>query len=160
LRWDILADLNYEETVLATTSGAYSDYSISNQNDAALFVDALWGSGTDCTFATNELPTCGITTTNLTPLLGDNTNQYYDFAWFLSDDGEYVDTGYIEFMMIDPNPGQFKMLGEYRTIEWTDKQSSSGEDPENPVTWLLYRDISSVPAPPGLIGVKWHRKEA
>jgi hypothetical protein len=54
-------------------------------------------------------------------------------------------------MMIDPNPGQFKMLGEYRTIEWTDKQSSSGEDPENPVAWLLYRDISPVPAPPALL---------
>ena len=50
LRWDVLADLNYTQALAATTSGAYSDWTIATENDAIMFMTAL--TGLTKTFAT------------------------------------------------------------------------------------------------------------
>ena len=150
LRWDILDDLTYAETVAATgAGGAYDGWTIGDINDAQLFVDALLGTPNSCTTAQSVSTSCGTFTGSMVQLVGDNhgLGDGDAFAWFLSNNGTGAEAGFL--FSVDQSGEIFKR-NEYNAIATTDQFAANGTASSDPVSWLLYRDVPAVPVPAGL----------
>lgn len=147
LRWDVLADLTYAETLAAIgTGGAYEGFKIAGINEAQAFTDALlFGQSNGCSAldAVNRTCATGLGTI-FDALLGDNHGARSNYAFFLSDNGSGNETGFIQ---IDNGLGTLLKHNEYLPVLSTDRFSSSGSNSDLPITWLLYRDIAPVPLP-------------
>lgn len=144
LRWNLLAPLNYAETLAQIAPGGdYEGWKIAHNSHAQLFVESLfYNAANACTLTNNEL--CGTHTAGIgkfTALLGDNHGSRYDFAWFLSDNGSGEDVGYLQ---ADKESGQFFKINEWGTIGDSNYYSHKTN---LSISWLLYREVN-VPAPP------------
>jgi len=91
LRWDVLANLNYAQTLAATTVGSYQGWEIANEMDAELFVKALTGTTFDFSVLPEQIRIHDSYTgpdyssTQMTALLGDSFIRgggERDIAWF------------------------------------------------------------------------------
>ena len=84
LRWDVEADLTYQETVdlISTGARAGEGWAIANADKARAFTDALFGTN-PCSNATDFATCRSDLPLDLSLLLGDNYNVSDDFAWFL-----------------------------------------------------------------------------
>ena len=155
LRWDVLADRNYAETVAATgAGGAYEGWSIADDVKAQAFTDALLRDHTNncTTTGPGDLPvSCGSgVTADFDALLGNNYAEGVSLAWFLANANANGDAG---FVTVGSAGGTVEKDVACCTIEETDVFSANGGSPQYPVTWLLYRDApepTPVPLPAAL----------
>jgi len=172
LRWDVLEDLTYEQTkTIISSGGAYQDWEIATDIEAQLFINALVGIPNPCTITNNS--GCGFDEyengldQTYGRLVGDNywlDSEYifngaaigYNYAWFEStstttDVGHIYTVDYTEFnkpyKIVLKNNNGF-------SYERSDINSSSGTEPEHPISWLLFRDpakIATIPEPSSLL---------
>jgi hypothetical protein len=152
LRWDILADYTYAETVAATgPGGAYEEFEIAHNAEAQNFVDAfLQGVANACATSGNSTCNDADVAPGLTGLLGDSYSTQVDLAWFLSDNGTGSEVGYIGYFD-SAAPSTLLKDNEFTTIAGSDAYSASGNHADVPLPWLVYRASGgSVPVPPTL----------
>ena len=98
LRWDVLADLTYAETLSAITPGGiYEGWQIAGISEALLFTNALLFGRTNNCDGTTTAPCNTDLPSNLTSLLGDSFSPGEDFAWFLSDNGTGEEVGFLQY---------------------------------------------------------------
>lgn len=156
LRFDVLADLNYEQIVAATSAGgAYAEYSIAGLNDAQSFVDALLGATANkCTTVTDfgVGETCNATQISFDAeaLLGENYWPSNPVAWFLSDNNRVSEVGALSIRN-SGNDVFVEKYNEWGPIYHSDEWSGSGYFSSHSITWLVYRDhLVAVPVPAAL----------
>ena len=139
LRWDALADLTYEQTLAAISSGGqYEGWQFARNAEAQLFTNALLqGLSNACTTVGSD--SCNeILPSTLTDLLGNSgpgglSNQ----VGFLSEDN--LQAGYLQYT----HEGDFGTLAKFNDVSDIALQDA-GEN----IGWLLYRtDGGSVPPP-------------
>jgi len=144
LRWNgPQLGLTYADILAAIgTGGSLEGWSIANNADAQLFIEALL-SGTGltnwCNASNASTCTYGLPST-LSALFGDNHTDSADFVIFLSDNGVSAEAGYIQYI------GSSAYV--YKANEWTtipDADSYYSND-----SWLLSR-----PAPVPLPAAAW-----
>ena len=160
LRWDVLAGLSYSEALTATTTGDYASYQIGNRLDAVLFVQAMsLGTNTCDTPGLTDV-TCGSTGT-FGSIFGSNYNSEYDYAWFRSQSVPQ-EVGWIS--IAEPSDqGDIRIDWAWDDIPSADRIGSLGST--TPVSWLMYKETESIPAPPllllfitGFFGLTWFTK--
>ena len=137
LRWDVLKDLTYAQTLDAISdTGEYNTWNIATFNEAQMFTVALLGTNNNnCTTSNNAYcGTSGVDNHALTG--GNNFNNGYGYAWFLSDITE------VGYMYNGVNGGIYKN-NNWSSIAGSDSYSSSGANPS--ISWMLYRNTTSVP---------------
>lgn len=146
LRWDVLADLNYTQTLAAIGSGgAYEGWQIAHNSQAQMFIDALFSPASpSCNTSSGGSQLCGNITSGLAPLFGDNYDAGFDFAFFLNDASTIYTVGILEHNNSNGGINEYENWG---TIANSDKWSQTGVFSERPITWLLYRDPALVPVP-------------
>lgn len=155
LRWDVLADLNYAQTLTAIgTGGEYEGWLIAGIDKAQAFTDALLDTQTNsCTTSQTGSTECadGLTV-DYVALLGNNFSSEANLAWFLSDNGTDEEIGFIRTGYFNTTPGNqlIYKINEWGMISTSNLYSSSGSASDTPVTWLLYRDVTPVPIPASL----------
>ncbi len=147
LGWDALAGLSHAQTVALTAPGeAYEGWVLAGIGDAQRFADALLGTPNACSTATEPDETCG-NAAGLGALLGPNGLPRYDFAWFLSDDGNFGDVGLLTY---DDASGRFNKWNEWGGLPDADAFGVL----EDGVAWLMYRPYAvSEPPVVALIGL-------
>jgi hypothetical protein len=153
LRWDVLADDTYAQTLAKTlvVGGTYFGWEIATANDVNLFLNALYNGGDhSCENNDTTLLNCKDNGTQsseyYTALLGDSYEPNgSDAAWFY-DDGA-IDNNF------DPKAG-YLLLGrgslntkynEVATIPETDTYSNVGgvySTNSDTIGWLMYRPTS------------------
>lgn len=148
LRWDVEADLTYQETVdlISTGARAGEGWAIADTDKARAFTDALFGTN-PCSNGTgfscgSDLPI------DLSDLLGENYQPTSNLAWFLSGPAEASgnSVGYIY-----NTPDTFAFFEAAVSVSYTDAFSASGNASTTPISWLLYRDAPApVPVPASL----------
>lgn len=145
LRWDVIADLTYAETIAATSSGGvYEEYQIAQLSDFDLFMNALnSGSASGAEYL---------------QLLG-NANYDNDWTYALVIDPD--NTSSVALLYMTPS-GSFSINRAWKTVAGIDgtHSHSGGRD----IGYLVYRNVSSVPVPAaawlfgsaliGLVGIK------
>jgi len=168
LRWDVLADLNYAETLTAIgTGGAFDGWQIAHNAEAQMFASALFDGVTPTcnTSDSTSSQLCGITGMDVLSLVGhipDSIGNLSSFAWFLDDTG----TGEAGRFHANDNVGQGafnsfqSLIHPTFTIDHTDQYSATGGalDTAPPnfrhiIPWLLFCEsdcgLPSLPAPVG-----------
>ncbi len=173
LRWDVLADLNYAQTVIATSAGgSHADYTIANAADAALFFSAAGSTNSACTTPGSGSPFCFFGNIQPPSIFGSNGG--YSAAWFLADDngttnvvGEIAHT---EHRGGGHNSGDLVVRWNARDILSSDRFASNGSRPDLPISWLLHKNVATVPVPAavwlfgtaliGFVGMSRRRKVA
>ena len=163
LRWDVLADLTYAQTVAATSAGgSYEDYSIATAADAALFLSAFGSTNANCTSALVSilLFDCGATGSS-SSIFGDNFNESWDYALFQNADDGFNRT--VGFLQLGTTPGvnnRLDVLWNWAQLNTSDRYATGGLNENIPMSWLLYKDVNPVPIPgavwlfgTGLIGL-------
>lgn len=138
LRWDVLADLTYEETLAAISSGGqYEGWQFARNSEAQLFTNALLqGLNNSCTVVGSD--TCNdILPNTLTDLLGASgpgglSNQ----IGFLSPDN--TQSGYLQYT----HEGDFGTLSKFNDVMDIALQDAGAD-----IGWLLYRTGGNVPPP-------------
>lgn len=156
LRWDILKDLTYAQTLNVLNTVEDGGWYIAHNYQAQQFVNALLGESNPCGQTGNT--TClydGIITSmdGYGALVGDNdvidnNAAQRNFAWFLSDNEVGAEAGYIwieERIVLSLR--RVIKANEGLSIYDTDKSSADGDLYMAPISWLLYRDITTVPEP-------------
>ena len=160
LRFDVLPQQTYTETVAALSTQDGGGWNIAGTVQAHLFVDALLFNAADtCNPSISISTLCGTTSSWSDGNLGDDYTSTWDYAFFLRTDGKagYISVDQTGSVHVDPL---------FNTTEYTDYYA--GDNPES-ITWLLYRgDVSAVPVPAaawlfgsgllGLIGVARRKK--
>jgi hypothetical protein len=160
LRLDVLADLNYAQTltVLATQDGG--GWSIANASDAIKFTNALTSGASRCRHdGTNVIQSfCGSVFQWAEGDLGENYTEFSDLAWFLDDSGEadYIQITNLRDLYIFDS-----------TMAGSDEFSATGSQSDIAVSWLVVRP-AVVPIPTafwlfgsgliGLVGVARRKK--
>jgi len=149
LRWDVLADLNYTQTLAATTSGAYSDWTIATENDAIMFMTAL--TGLTKTFATptsftdynTDYSGTSYSSEQLTSLVGDSYfrgNTQSNVAWFHhTDDLTNPPTSSPYIWLNSTNSMHLNSCSTSCDSDYASNSSSS-------IPWLMYK-TTEVPEP-------------
>ena len=100
LRLDVLADLNYQQTVDAVTTGAYQEWSIASTSEADDFIYSYIEETNACSSngTANFYTLCADAALYNDGDFGDNYSSNYDYFWFLNDeiDSRY-DVGFVDF---------------------------------------------------------------
>jgi hypothetical protein len=151
LRWDVLSDLTYAETLAAISSGGqYEGWQFAHNAEAQLFTDALLqGLSNSCTAAGAD--SCNQTLPgNLTGLLGNSgPGGLNNMVGFLSEDS--TQAGYMQYT----HEGDFGTL--YKSNDAADISLLDGAG--DGIGWLLFRTgDTNVPPPanvpePGTLGL-------
>ena len=134
LRWDVLGELNFADTVVATSSGGQFDgWRFAGAAEAQMFTNALLQNTTNaCSTFGSE--TCNFTMPNtLTGLFGDSGGGLYEDVNFLVDGEGGNPSGYMQYV----HEGDFGSL--YKTTDSGDLGNNG---------WLLYRTAGSNNPPP------------
>jgi hypothetical protein len=138
LRWDVLADLTYQQTLAAISSGGqYEGWQLARNGEAQLFTNALLqGRSNSCTAVGSD--SCNeILPSNLTDLLGNSgPGGLNNVIGFLSEDN--IQAGYLQYT----HEGDFGTLSKFNDVADIALQDA-GEN----VGWLLYRTGGTVPPP-------------
>lgn len=160
LRGNILADLTYEQTLAAiSTGGVYEGWSIAHNDEAQLFTDALLGSNA-CNIANTAYCFIGsdVGTTEYygyAALLGDSyfpdtstaTFREINYGMFLSDNGFDKEVGLIHYQEEYSIASNVLKKNEWRSIAASDAYSASGSQYWRPISWMLYRDAPVINVP-------------
>ncbi len=148
LRFDVLDNLTYSETMAATSAfGAYSEWQIAGVNEAHQFINAaLLGLPNVCSPAdTAEVTDCNTSLpTDLSPLFGNSYTPQIDLAWFRSSQ-----PGIVGSVAYDNN-GTIRARNEATSVGIASQFSDGRRYAESPVGWLLFRDPFAVPEPSSL----------
>jgi hypothetical protein len=143
LGWDVLSGLTYAQTVALTAPGAlYEGWLFADLADAQRFADALVGTPNACTTTANADEPCGVAMAGLGALVGLNGLPHFDFAWFLSGDGEFGDVGLLTYADLTGTLSKWNEWGGF-----SDADAYGGQ--QGGVAWLLYRQ-HQVAEPPAL----------
>ncbi|GFE78825.1 hypothetical protein GCM10011487_08250 [Steroidobacter agaridevorans] len=136
LRWDVLGDLTYAETLAAISSGGqYEGWQFARNGEAQLFTNALLQGLTNaCTAVGSD--TCNSTLPNvLTDLLGNSgPGGLSNMVGFLSEDN--VQAGFLQYTHEGDLGGLFK-ANDVADVALMDAAENVG--------WLLYRAGGNVP---------------
>ena len=161
LRWDEVKTLNYSQIVTELApGGTYDGWRIARNDDANLFIDALFsGWHADTCNSTTLTENCWTGSSppydfvDFTALLGISydATPTYNFAWFLSDNGGNREVGYIEIHDVDGS----EQITVHKNNEWSsftssDNYSASGVSSAHPIGFQLVRDSFNIPEPSSL----------
>jgi len=139
LRFDVLADLTYAETIAVLDTQDGGGWTIASSAEAISFTAAFLGGSTSCTHNGIDaiVKTCGFVRPWSDGFLGANFDYLADLSWFLDDNGN------ADYVMID-------MAGTVLINDW-DLASSDNHAAlsETPVSWLVVRP-TVVPVPPAV----------
>jgi len=161
LRFNVLADLTYAQTIAVLDTQDGGGWSIASPTDAVKFTEALIGT-TACTHdgLSVVLSPCGSLTAWYDGKLGNDHGSTYDFAWFLDSGGQ------ADYVRIK-STGEV-IIDDYNLAD-ADEHAVGGIYDYVAVTWLVARPVV-VPVPPavwlfgsgllGLIGVARRKKAA
>ena len=133
LRWDVLGDFTYEQTLTAiSTGGQYEGWQIAHNLQAQMFTNALLvGLENSCTVVGDA--TCNyLLPNNLTGLLGDTGGGITEEVGFLSDSG-LSEAGYMQYV----HEGDYGVF--IKSNDW---------DTTARLGWLLYRTEGTQNPPP------------
>lgn len=137
LRWDVLADLSYEQTLAAiSTGGQYEGWQFAHNSQAQLFTNALLlGLTNSCTAVDSD--TCnGTLPNNLTGLLGNSgPGGINNMVGFLSEDS--TQAGYIQYS----HEGDFGAVSKFNDVTDLSLLEGAGDG----IGWLLYRTGDGTP---------------
>ena len=156
LGWDMVANLNYEQTVTATSEGGdWYGWRVASQTDAYEFYRAATGSGiVDVLGRQAENTTMELFSDGA--VFGSSNDKHRDTAWFLSDEGE--EAGLIQAVSRDDYT---RIVDSAFSIDYTDTYSTGGTRSSKSIGWLLVR----VPEPSiitlfglGLVGLGFARR--
>lgn len=143
LRLNVLADLNYAETLAVLDTQDGGGWHIATPTDAINFTTALLDGSTTCGHnGTSVTQTgCGTAATWNDGQLGDNYHGLDDYAWFMDNSGE------ADYIQINQNG----------TVQIADFDLATSEfyshDPGSNITWLVVRPaVVPVPAAIWLFG--------
>jgi PEP-CTERM motif len=178
LRWDILKDLTYAETLTAIGSGgAYEGWQFAHNADGQLLTNAFVSGlvlTNGCTAADSDATLCATFYNPVTAFIGlfgssFTRNPLNTYAWFLSDNSVGEEVGYIDYGYTSFSNGSLNTLwknNESRSIAASDEYVGY----DIGIGWLLYRDLAmpitgSVPEPgvplllgTGLMTLAWARR--
>ena len=154
LRFDVLADLTYAQTLAVLDTQDGGGWSIAGSADALSLATAVLGVEATCTFSGADVnfPSCGVINGWTDGDLGANYDMFSDYVLILDEAGN-VDLlrMYIEGIL---------NISDFGTIASSDIFSADGSEKANTISWLLVRDTAVVPAPAavwlfgsGLIGL-------
>jgi hypothetical protein len=167
--FDTLRSLTYQQTLDKITTGAfYSGYRFANTEDTDYFIGSLFGDQNDSCSITDGVAhnrSCGTVPGWSDGIFGQNYNSIDDRTFFLADESQTMDVGYLE---IDSS-GFTIQRDEYYSIEQSDKFSEDGEYfSDGHVSWLLVKNSNAsnaVPTPSsfaifvlGLAGIGFARR--
>lgn len=147
LRFDVLADLTYAQTVNQVEyGGTYYGWHIASQKEAFAFMNsALVGSGyafVDNSGQTNEsLPLLAYQDGDF----GANHTSDKDSFWFLAEEGREV--GWAVFTPFGGN--NISINDAWNDIAASDSYATNGDFLDQPVSWLLVKN-EAVPEPTSL----------
>jgi hypothetical protein len=148
LRFDVLANLTYAETLSVLDSQDGGGWSIAGTEQAHLFVDALFSPVIDgCTPAQgSNSQDCGTVSSWIDGDLGGNFSSGADYVWFSSP--EYSnEVGYV----LIHNDGRVTLNPAWGSIAQSDAYAG-GATTSGKIPWLLYRPLEApeVPLPPAV----------
>lgn len=161
LRLDVLADLNYNQTLAVLDSQDGGGWSIADSSVAVSFTNALLGGASSCSHngSSVTLRNCGTVAGWYDGALGDNFTAIEDYTWFLDNNGEAD--------YINVSDSGLNIIKDYSMVN-SENFAFTGTDPDRAVSWLLVRAPSAVPVPAavwlfgsgllGLIGVARRKK--
>lgn len=145
LRWDVLENLDYAQTLSAiATNGAYDGWNIAHNSQAQMFTDALLGSN-PCSLVGYTLCHENDSPIDYAAVIGDNyyANPGYDYAFYLSDNvGEEV--GYIEALSPSSGASTIRKYNDWNSIAASDQFAANNTAHVSPISWLLYRAPANV----------------
>lgn len=153
LRWDVLKDLTYAQTLTAIgAGGAYEGWSIAGIQEAQDFTDALLSGGSNaCTTTQTGYTQCaGGLSVDFDALLGSSYSSHHSYAWFLSDNQTQQAVGYVHansYPYASSGGTSAHKDNQWSFITSSDNYSSSGFYSSTPIGWLLYRDTATTPVP-------------
>lgn len=152
LRWDVLAGLDYAGTLAAISAGgAYEGWKIAGNVEAQAFTNALMDGQYHACSASGPVDYCAhVAPYNLDPLLGVNFASWANAAFFLSDNGTGREAGLLWAYDETHSSGLIRKQNEWNSLSVTDLYSDGGQYSAAPITWLLYRDLATVPVPASL----------
>jgi hypothetical protein len=146
LRWDQVKDLSYSELTTALQTGnAYDGWEIASNGEANDFVNALLDGTSSCDEVTGtSYCSMDINFRAFELMMGISYDSVtnLNFAFFLSDNGIYYEVGYVQRYN-----DMILKINEWDSIAESDNYSASGQNPESPIGFLLYRDNTEVPEP-------------
>lgn len=139
LRFDVLPQLTYAETLSILDTQDGGGWQVANQLYAESFVNSLLQDNSNQCAAITRTTLCGTIDNWTDGDFGDNTWAVdYDYVWFLMSDTE---AGYLKF---NDNTDTVTMRTDWGTI--TESDIYSGGDSTD-IAWLMFRDINTTVVP-------------
>lgn len=132
LRFNVLAGLNYAETLAALSTQDGGGWAIATAADALGFTRALLGENSTCpNYASSDFTSeCGSASGWVDGDLGSNYDGSQDSVWFLGQDGSanHITINSAGFVAIDAS-----------SMMQSDNFSNGGIYSDRPIAWLLIR---------------------
>lgn len=159
LRWDVLANLNYTQTLSAiSSSGGYSGWKMATLTDIGLFMNALFEPTINLCLPQSTNVRCGNpageSVGNFISLLG-NANTGNNWTYTLVEDPDHIDRAALLYMegtnIIGGDPSSAEVsrgFGINRNWIELNNPFSSPNGSSRDIGFLLYRDVGSTTTVP------------
>ena len=165
LALDTIASWDYATTLAATqVGGQYEGFRIANTADADYFIGSLFGTNADRCSTVDGIASnvqCGVLNGWVDGNFGNNTDEFVDYFFFLSEESESYEVGFTELL----RDGAVWQYEEWSTIVDSDNYSINGPDGFFPLPWLLVKDTVAAPEPAimalmglGIFGIGFARR--
>jgi hypothetical protein len=163
---DTIASWDYARTLAATqVNGVYEGFRIANTADADYFIGSLFGASADnCSTVdgtANYFEDCGNLNGWAGGVFGNNADEGADVFWFIADEGQRADVGYIQIYEYE---GVF-IRKAFTSFAESDKYAANGDRSGSAISWLLVKDTVAAPEPSimalmglGIFGIGFARR--
>jgi hypothetical protein len=150
---DTIASWDYATTLAATqVGGAYEGFRIANTADADFFIGSLFGANADdCSTVdgtASSYKLCGILSGWADGIFGNNTDEYYDYLFYIGDESTTMEVGITQFFQ-NGEVGQDEL---WSPLSKSDEFSDKGIY-DSHTTWLIVRDTNANVDEPSILAL-------